>query len=158
MNKAIRVYDIEWHYNYEDHADYLTKEEYDKEFDSEPTEMIVDVSDWEFDENDDPTDIDNIQQCLTNYLEQEAGYYVEDYNWEWIDETEQIEQVMLEIEKSSFPTINFDEFGPSEKYDGLYYSRGIGEVDGEEVDVTIYYDPATEEVRISIEELEEDNK
>ena len=83
--EKIKVYDIKWYYNYKDHMDYMPKEEYDKEFNSVPIEMLIDVSDWEFDENDDPTDIDNIQQCLTNYLEQEAGYYVEDYNWEIIE-------------------------------------------------------------------------
>jgi hypothetical protein len=83
--KKIKVYDIKWYYNYKDHMDYIPKEEYDKEFNSVPTEMIIDVSDWEFDENDDPIDIDNIQQCLTNYISEDSGYYVEDYNWEIIE-------------------------------------------------------------------------
>ena len=87
----------------------------------------------------------------------DSGYSIE-LECEELDETEQIEKALISIEKANFPNVNFDEFGASEKYDGLYYSRGIGEVDGEEVDVTIYYDPATEEVRISIEELEEENK
>jgi hypothetical protein len=43
MKKQIRVYDIKWFYNYEDHMDDQTKEEYDKTFNAEPTEMIVDV-------------------------------------------------------------------------------------------------------------------
>jgi len=87
----------------------------------------------------------------------DSGYSIE-LECEELDETEEIEQVMLEFEKANFPDINFDEFGPSEKYDGLYYSRGIGEIDGKEVDVTIYYDPATEDVDVLIEELEEENK
>lgn len=65
----------------------------------------------------------------------------------------QIEQAIIEIEKANFPKVYFDEWGPSEKYQGLYYSRGIGDVDGEELDVTIYYDPATGEWDTLIEEV-----
>jgi len=86
----------------------------------------------------------------------DSGYSIE-LECEELDETEQIEKVLIALEESEYPNVNFDEFGPSEKYDGLYYSRGIGEVDGEELDVTIYYDPATGEVNISFEELEEEN-
>jgi hypothetical protein len=76
----IKVYDIQWHYNYEDHSDELTQEEYDKQIDSEPTEMIIDVSDWDLDTDD----IDHIEQCLSNYISDESGYYHDGYSWEWI--------------------------------------------------------------------------
>jgi hypothetical protein len=82
MKKAIKVYDIQWYYNYGDHSDYLTKEEYDKEYNSEPTEMIVDVSDWDLDE----TDVDEIEGYLSDYISNESGYYHEGYSWEWIEE------------------------------------------------------------------------
>ena len=67
---------------------------------------------------------------------------------------EQIEQAIVEIEKLEFPTVDFDEWGPSEKYDGVYYSRGIGEIEGQELDVTIYFNPETSDWDVLIEEVE----
>ena len=68
---------------------------------------------------------------------------------------EQIEKALIEIEQSEFPNVDFDEFDQSGKYIGVSYSRGIGEVDGEWVDVTIYIDNETlEVVDILIEEPE----
>ena len=93
MNKAIRVYDIEWYYNYEDHSEIMTREEYDEEFDSEPTEMIIDVSDWHLPEYNGPDwcyDDNNIEYCLSEYISNESGYYHEGYSWEWIEEGKSI--------------------------------------------------------------------
>lgn len=84
MTNTIRVYDIQWYYNYEDHSDYLTKEEYDNEFNSEPTEMIVDVSPCEDDGEDWCSNEQNIEDCLSEYISNESGYYHEGYSWEWI--------------------------------------------------------------------------
>lgn len=68
----------------------------------------------------------------------------------------QIEDALVAIEQSEFPNVYFDEFAESGKYAGVSYSRGIGEVDGEEVDVTIYIDNETlEVVDILIEEPED---
>ena len=68
---------------------------------------------------------------------------------------EQIQNALIAIEQSEFPNVYFDEFDQSSKYQGVSYSRGIGEVDGEEVDVTIYIDDETlEVVDYLIEELE----
>jgi hypothetical protein len=60
--------------------------------------------------------------------------------------TNTIETALIAIEQSEFPNVYFDEFSESNKYDGVSYSRGIGEVNGEEVDVTIYIDNETLEV------------
>ena len=84
MKKQIRVYDIKWFYNYEDHMDDQTKEEYDKTFNAEPTEMIIDVSDWDFGEIVD--DVDSIEEDLSNYISDESGYYHEGFSYEWIKE------------------------------------------------------------------------
>ena len=59
---------------------------------------------------------------------------------------ETIQNAINKIEKSEFPNVYFDEFDQSGRYQGVSYSRGIGEVDGEEVDVTIYIDNETLEV------------
>ena len=68
---------------------------------------------------------------------------------------EQIQNALIAIEQSEFPNVYFDEFDQSGKYAGVSYSRGIGEVDGEDVDVTIYIDNETLEiVDVLIEELE----
>jgi len=68
---------------------------------------------------------------------------------------EQIQNALIAIEQSEFPNVYFDEFDQSGKYQGVSYSRGIGEVDGEDVDVTIYIDNETLEiVDVLIEELE----
>jgi len=68
---------------------------------------------------------------------------------------EQIQNALIAIEQSEFPNVYFDEFHQSGKYQGVSYSRGIGEVDGEDVDVTIYIDNETLEiVDVLIEELE----
>ncbi|CAB5212497.1 hypothetical protein UFOVP187_23 [uncultured Caudovirales phage] len=82
MKKLIRVYDIKWFYNYEDHMDDQTKEEYDNTFNAEPTEMIVDVTDWDFGEIVD--DVDSIEEDLSNYISGESGYYHEGFNWEYV--------------------------------------------------------------------------
>jgi hypothetical protein len=79
--KQIRVYDIKWLYNYEDHTD-QTKEDYDKTFNAEPTQMIVDVADWDFGEIVD--DVDSIEEDLSNYISDESGYYNEGFKWEWV--------------------------------------------------------------------------
>ena len=69
---------------------------------------------------------------------------------------EQIQDALVAIEQLEFPNVYFDEFAESGKYAGVSYSRGIGEVDGEEVDVTIYIDNETlEVVDILIEEPED---
>ena len=83
MKKQIRVYDIKWFYNYEDHTD-QPKEEYDATFNAEPTEMIVDVTDWDFGEIVD--DVDSIEEDLSNYISDESGYYHEGFKWEWVKE------------------------------------------------------------------------
>jgi hypothetical protein len=82
MKKQIRVYDIKWFYNYEDHMDDQTKEEYDKTFNAEPTEMIVDVSDWT------KKDLreDWIEVNLSNYISDESGYYHKGFDYEWVKE------------------------------------------------------------------------
>lgn len=69
--------------------------------------------------------------------------------------THTIETALTAIEQSVFPNVYFDELSESNKYDGVSYSRGIGEVDGREVDVTIYIDNETLEV---VDILIEDNK
>ena len=81
MTKQIKVYDIKWHYNYEDHIDDFAKKDYDRIFNSEPTEIIVDVSDW----NIDNLDEQNIEYCLSEYISDESGYFHEGYNWEIIN-------------------------------------------------------------------------
>lgn len=78
----IRVYDIHWFYNYEDHSDYITKEEYDKTFYAEPTEIIYDLDDdnWIEDcEND-----EEIEDCISNVISDDSGYYHEGFSWEII--------------------------------------------------------------------------
>lgn len=82
MKKQIRVYDIKWYYNYQDHTD-QPKEEYDSTFNAEPTEMIVDVTDWDFIGFD---DVDSIEKYLSNYISDESGYYHEGFKWEWVKE------------------------------------------------------------------------
>ena len=70
---------------------------------------------------------------------------------------ERIENKLLEL-CSEFPTIHFDELDESSKYAGVYYARGIGEaidewyLDTELADVTIYWNPETEEAELIIEE------
>jgi hypothetical protein len=81
MNKQIRVYDIKWFYNYEDHTD-QPKEEYDATFDAEPTEMIIDVSDWDEEDLQD----DWIEDRISDYISDESGYYHEGYSYEWVKE------------------------------------------------------------------------
>lgn len=76
----IKVYDIQWFYNYEEFLDEMTQEEYDEQFNSEPTEMIVDVTDWGVDEND----IEEIEDYLSDYISDESGYYHEGFSWNWI--------------------------------------------------------------------------
>jgi hypothetical protein len=76
----IKVYDIQWYYNYEDYSNEMTQKEYDEIFDNEPTEMIIDVSDWDMDHDD----IDNIEENISNYISEESGYYHEGYSWNWI--------------------------------------------------------------------------
>ena len=83
MKKQIRVYDIKWYYNYQDHTD-QPKEEYDATFNAEPTEMIVDVTDWDFGEIVD--DVDSIEEDLSNYISDESGYYHEGFSYEWVKE------------------------------------------------------------------------
>ena len=57
-----------------------------------------------------------------------------------------IEKALIAIEQSEFPNVYFDEFDQSGKFTNVSYSRGIGELDGEEVDVTIYINDETLEV------------
>jgi hypothetical protein len=77
--KQIRVYDIKWYYNYKDHTE-QPKEEYDATFNSEPTEMIIDVSDLGPYE----TEVEGIEEDISNYISDESGYYHEGFNWEWV--------------------------------------------------------------------------
>ncbi len=81
---TIRVYDINWFYNYGDHSDYMTKKEYDKIFNEEPTEMIIDISDWGFDN----PDVEEIEDALSEYISNESGYYHEGFSWEYLVESE----------------------------------------------------------------------
>lgn len=81
MKKQIRVYDIKWYYNHQDHTD-QPKEEYDATFNAEPTEMIVDVTDWDFGEIVD--DVDSIEDDISNYISDESGYYHEGFSYEWV--------------------------------------------------------------------------
>jgi hypothetical protein len=82
---------------------------------------------------------------------------------------EQIQEKLIEL-GSVFPNIHFDEWGESCKYVGIYYARGIGEAieewcpenpdgdgicEGDLVDVTIYWDPETEEAELIVEPYEE---
>lgn len=76
----IKVYDIQWEYNYQELLDEMTQEEYDEQFDSEPTEMIVDVTDWGVDEDD----IEEIEDYLSDYISNESGFYHEGFSWNWI--------------------------------------------------------------------------
>lgn len=89
MKKQIRVYDIKWFYNYEDHTD-QPKEEYDATFNAEPTEMIVDVTDWDFGEIVD--DVDSIEDDISNYISDESGYYHEGFSYEWVREETKMEK------------------------------------------------------------------
>ena len=89
MKKQIRVYDIKWFYNYEDHTD-QPKEEYDATFNAEPTEMIVDVTDWDFGEIVD--DVDSIEDDISNYISDESGYYHEGFSYEWVKEETKMEE------------------------------------------------------------------
>ena len=81
MKKQIRVYDISWFYNYKDHTD-IPKEEYDATYNAEPTEMIIDVSDWDEEDLQD----DWIEDRISNYISDESGYYHEGFSYEWIKE------------------------------------------------------------------------
>ena len=81
MVKLIRVYDIKWYYNYHDHTDQL-KEEYDATYNAEPTEMIIDVSDWDEEDLQD----DCIEDRISDYISDESGYYHEGYSFEWVKE------------------------------------------------------------------------
>ena len=92
MEKSIRVYDINWFYNYEDHTDIL-KEEYDATFNAEPTEMIIDVSDWDEEDLQD----DCIEDRISDYISDESGYYHEGYSFEWVKESIKIELTPQEI-------------------------------------------------------------
>ena len=78
---------------------------------------------------------------------------------------QQIYDKLVEL-SSDWPTIDFDTLEPSNRYDGIYYARGIGEaieewIDGEEicegdlVDVTIYWDPKHQEAELIVEPYEE---
>jgi hypothetical protein len=80
--KKIRVYDIEWFYNYEDHCDYMSQEDYDKTFNEEPTEIIVDVTDFDW------NDQDELEEMLSNYISDCSGYYHEGFSWENLVESE----------------------------------------------------------------------
>ena len=70
---------------------------------------------------------------------------------------EQIQNELMEL-GNEYPSIHFDEFDESSKYAGIYYARGIGEaideweLDTELADVTIYWNPETEEAELIIEE------
>lgn len=79
MKKVIRVYDIKWHYNYEDHTD-QPKEEYDATFNSEPTEMFIDVTDWDEKYLQD----DWIEDELSDYISNVGGYFHEGFSYEWV--------------------------------------------------------------------------
>ena len=81
MKKEIRVYDIKWYYNYQDHTD-QPKEEYDATFNAEPTEMIVDVSEWDEKHLQD----DWIEDRISDYISDESGYYHEGFSYEWVKE------------------------------------------------------------------------
>jgi len=87
IKKQIRVYDIKWYYNYKDHTD-QPKEEYDKTFNAEPTEMIIDVSDMG------PyfTDVEGIEDDISNYISDESGYYHEGFSYEWVKEETKMEK------------------------------------------------------------------
>lgn len=82
MKKEIRVYDIKWYYNYDPTDETYPKEEYDINFNAEPTEMIVDVTDWDFGEIVD--DVDSIDEDLSNYISGESGYYHKGFKWEYV--------------------------------------------------------------------------
>ena len=82
MKKQIRVYDIKWFYNYEDHKDDQTKEEYDATFNAEPTEMIIDTTDWD----EKHLQEDWIEDSISDYISDESGYYHEGYSYEWVKE------------------------------------------------------------------------
>ena len=80
--KQIRVYDIKWFYNYEDHMDDQSKEEYDATFNAEPTEMIIDTTDWD----EKHLQEDWIEDSISDYISDESGYYHEGYSYEWVKE------------------------------------------------------------------------
>ena len=82
MKKQIRVYDIKWFYNYKDHMDDQTKEEYDKTYNAEPTEIIIDTTDW----NEKHLQEDWIEDSISDYISDVSGYYHEGFSYEWIKE------------------------------------------------------------------------
>ena len=88
MEKLIRVYDIQWFYNYEDHTD-IPKKEYDATFNAEPTEMIIDVSDWDEEDLQD----DWIEDRISDYISDESGYYHEGYSFEWVISNITLEEI-----------------------------------------------------------------
>ena len=87
MKKQIRVYDIKWYYNYQDHTD-QPKEEYDATFNAEPTEMIIDVSEWDEKHLQD----DWIEDSISDYISDESGYYHEGFSYEWVKEETKMEK------------------------------------------------------------------
>ena len=82
MKKIIRVYDIKWYYNYDPTDETYPKEEYDINFNAAPTEMIIDITDWDFGEIVD--DVDSIDEDLSNYISYESGYYHKGFKWEYV--------------------------------------------------------------------------
>ena len=85
MKKEIRVYDIKWYYNYDPTDETYPKEEYDINFNAAPTEMIIDITDWDFGEIVD--DVDSIDEDLSNYISYESGYYHKGFKWEYVKQT-----------------------------------------------------------------------
>ena len=73
---------------------------------------------------------------------------------------QQIFNKLVELSQE-FPTIDFDTFEESGRYEGVYYTRGVGEaleewdIETELADVTIYWDPKHEEAELIIEPYED---
>ncbi len=113
----------------------------------EITQLICDVYEEEFDEE---------------VSDKNAEIIYNHYNQSTMNNSEQqIFNKLIELGQA-WPTIHFDTLEESGKYEGIYYTRGIGEaieewIDGEEicegslVDVTIYWDPSREEAELIVE-------
>jgi hypothetical protein len=60
-----------------------TKEEYDKTFNDEPTEIIIDTTDWD----EKHLQEDWIEDSISDYISDVSGYYHEGFNYELVQET-----------------------------------------------------------------------
>lgn len=114
MKKLIRVYDINWYYNYEDHTE-MSKEVYDATFNAEPTEMIIDISDLRLNESD----VDGIEDDISDYITGESGYFHEGFSWEWIKQSNSVKLELTKdeaLELCGLAQANLEQLGTMEEY------------------------------------------